>query len=277
LRCDRHNIAILLPDRGASFRGPKPACGPSHLRRIALNIAKLPELLRKSTEPVRIARPEILERFYSLATELVALKVDVLVAINRLDALAAQRLHQPFRSFLSTFLILSGSKLVVSIAHPGDNITGLSNFAGRIAVCDLFAAACRETRSCRENYHLYVPTDQPRRSLVIDKRNPGNRDPRHSLELQHEAQRHHNVIDVTVVGFRRELLGDVWPRCAAPRLTPRLAQLRICVQGSRRGVQGHTIHYARSTVCPAGAFGGRLPAFIGQYDRTHSRTEQGGG
>ena len=72
---------------------------------------------------------EIPERFYSLATELVALKVDVLVAINRLDALAAQRATS---NIPIVFVYVSdpvGSKLVDSLAHPGGNITGLSNFA----------------------------------------------------------------------------------------------------------------------------------------------------
>jgi putative ABC transport system substrate-binding protein len=72
---------------------------------------------------------EIPERFYSLATELVALKVDVLVAINRLDALAAQRATS---TIPIVFVYVSdpvGSKLVRSLAHPGGNITGLSNFA----------------------------------------------------------------------------------------------------------------------------------------------------
>ena len=72
---------------------------------------------------------EIPERFFSLAAELVALKVDVLVAINRLDALAAQRATS---AIPIVFVYVSdpvGSKLVASLAHPGGNITGLSNFA----------------------------------------------------------------------------------------------------------------------------------------------------
>ena len=72
---------------------------------------------------------EIPERFFSLAAELVALKVDILVAINRLDALAAQRATS---TIPIVFVYVSdpvGSKLVASLAHPGGNITGLSNFA----------------------------------------------------------------------------------------------------------------------------------------------------
>jgi putative tryptophan/tyrosine transport system substrate-binding protein len=72
---------------------------------------------------------EIPERFYSLATQLVALKVDVLVAINRLDALAAQHATS---TIPIVFVYVSdpvGSGLVASLAHPGGNITGLSNFA----------------------------------------------------------------------------------------------------------------------------------------------------
>jgi len=72
---------------------------------------------------------EIPERFYSLAAELVALKVDILVPINRLDALAAQHATS---TIPIVFVYVSdpvGSKLVASLAHPGGNITGLSNFA----------------------------------------------------------------------------------------------------------------------------------------------------
>jgi putative ABC transport system substrate-binding protein len=72
---------------------------------------------------------EIPERFVSLAAELVALNVDVLVAINRLGALAAQRATSTIPIVFVYVPDPEGSKLVVSLAHPGGNITGLSNFA----------------------------------------------------------------------------------------------------------------------------------------------------
>jgi putative ABC transport system substrate-binding protein len=72
---------------------------------------------------------EIPERFVSLAAELAAQKVDVLVAINRIAALAAQRATTTIPIVFVAIPDPVGSKLVASLAHPGGNITGLTNFA----------------------------------------------------------------------------------------------------------------------------------------------------
>jgi putative ABC transport system substrate-binding protein len=72
---------------------------------------------------------EIPERFVSLATELAALNVNVLVAINRVAALAAQRATTSIPIVFVAVPDPVGSKLVASLAHPGGNITGLTNFA----------------------------------------------------------------------------------------------------------------------------------------------------
>ena len=77
---------------------------------------------------------EIPERFISLAAELAALKVDVLVAINRLAALAAQRATTTIPIVFVAIPDPVGSKLVASLARPGGNITGLSNFAHDLTV-----------------------------------------------------------------------------------------------------------------------------------------------
>ena len=67
------------------------------------------------------------ERFASNAADLVARKVDVLVAVTRPAALAAQRATQtiPIVAVVIPDPVASG--LVVSLARPGGNITGLSN------------------------------------------------------------------------------------------------------------------------------------------------------
>ena len=72
---------------------------------------------------------EIPERFISLAVELAALKVDVLVAITRPAALAAQRATTTIPIVFVAIPDPVGSKLVAILARPGGNITGLSNFA----------------------------------------------------------------------------------------------------------------------------------------------------
>jgi ABC-type uncharacterized transport system substrate-binding protein len=72
---------------------------------------------------------EIPERFASLAAELAALKVDVLVAVTRLAALAAQRATTTIPVVFVAVPNPVGSKLVASLARPGGNVTGLSNMA----------------------------------------------------------------------------------------------------------------------------------------------------
>jgi putative tryptophan/tyrosine transport system substrate-binding protein len=72
---------------------------------------------------------EVPERFVSLAAELAALKVNVLVAINRMAALAPQRATTTIPIVFVAVPDPVGSKLVASLAHPGGNVTGVSNFA----------------------------------------------------------------------------------------------------------------------------------------------------
>jgi putative ABC transport system substrate-binding protein len=72
---------------------------------------------------------EIPERFISLAAELATLNVNIIVAINRTAALAAQRATTTIPIVFVAIPDPVGSKLVASLAHPGGNITGLSNFA----------------------------------------------------------------------------------------------------------------------------------------------------
>jgi putative tryptophan/tyrosine transport system substrate-binding protein len=72
---------------------------------------------------------EIPERFSQLGAELAALNVNVLVAINRIAALAAQRVTTTIPIVFVAVPDPVGSKLVASLAHPGGNVTGLSNFA----------------------------------------------------------------------------------------------------------------------------------------------------
>jgi putative ABC transport system substrate-binding protein len=69
------------------------------------------------------------ERFVSLAAELAALRVDVLVAVTQQAALAAQ---QATTTIPIVFIVVPdpvGAKLVNSLARPGGNITGLTHIA----------------------------------------------------------------------------------------------------------------------------------------------------
>lgn len=72
---------------------------------------------------------EMPERFVSLAAELAALKPDVLVAVTRPAAIAAQRAT---RTTPIVFIVVPdpvGTGLVDSLARPGGNITGLTHIA----------------------------------------------------------------------------------------------------------------------------------------------------
>jgi ABC-type uncharacterized transport system substrate-binding protein len=72
---------------------------------------------------------EMPERFVSFAADLVTAKVDILVAITGPAALAAQRATATIPIVFVAVPDPVGAKLVASLAHPGGNITGLSNFA----------------------------------------------------------------------------------------------------------------------------------------------------
>jgi putative tryptophan/tyrosine transport system substrate-binding protein len=73
------------------------------------------------------------ERFASLARELAAIPVDVLVAVTQPAALAAARATTTIPIVFTHVADPVGSKLVTSLARPGGNITGLTNVASEIA------------------------------------------------------------------------------------------------------------------------------------------------
>ncbi|MFL6826486.1 MAG: ABC transporter substrate-binding protein [Bradyrhizobium sp.] len=73
------------------------------------------------------------ERFASLAVELAAIPVDVLVAVTQAAAQAAARATTKIPIVFTVVPEPVGSKLVNSLARPGGNITGLTNIASEIA------------------------------------------------------------------------------------------------------------------------------------------------
>jgi putative ABC transport system substrate-binding protein len=72
---------------------------------------------------------EIPELFVSLAAELAALKPDVMVAVTRPAAIAAQRATTTIPTVFIVVPDPVGTKLVNSLARPGGNITGLTHIA----------------------------------------------------------------------------------------------------------------------------------------------------
>jgi putative tryptophan/tyrosine transport system substrate-binding protein len=69
------------------------------------------------------------ERLHALAAELVALKVDVIVAPNTVGALAAKQATRTLPIVFATAGDPVTSGLVTSLARPGGNVTGLSILA----------------------------------------------------------------------------------------------------------------------------------------------------
>jgi len=69
------------------------------------------------------------ERFFTLAAELVQIKVDVLVAVTRQADIAAQRATTTIPTVFIAVPDPVGSKLVDNLARPSANITGLTNMA----------------------------------------------------------------------------------------------------------------------------------------------------
>ncbi len=70
-----------------------------------------------------------LERFPALAAELVALKVDVIVASTQVSALAAKQATKTIPIVFPVAADPVASGLVASLARPGGNVTGLSVLA----------------------------------------------------------------------------------------------------------------------------------------------------
>src|SRR5215813_11719728 len=66
------------------------------------------------------------ERLPALAAELIALRVDVIVAGNTLTALAAKHATETIPVVFTTAVDAATSIPVVSLAHPGANVTGLT-------------------------------------------------------------------------------------------------------------------------------------------------------
>jgi ABC-type uncharacterized transport system substrate-binding protein len=76
---------------------------------------------------------EVYERFNNNAVELARRKVDVIVAVTRLAAVAAQRATSTIPIVFVVVPDPIKSGLIESFAHPGKNITGLTNVAVDLA------------------------------------------------------------------------------------------------------------------------------------------------
>ena len=75
----------------------------------------------------------MLDRLTDRAAELVRLKVEVIVTPSTLDALAAQRATRTIHIVMAASGDAVGTGLVVSLARPGGNVTGLTALARELS------------------------------------------------------------------------------------------------------------------------------------------------
>ncbi len=73
------------------------------------------------------------ERLPGLAEDLIRLKVDVIVVTSVQGALAAKKATQSIPIVFAVAQDPAGSGLVASLAHPGGNVTGVTDFARELA------------------------------------------------------------------------------------------------------------------------------------------------
>jgi putative ABC transport system substrate-binding protein len=143
------------------------------------------------------------ERFTSQAAELAALKVDLIVAVTRLAALAAQRATT---SIPIVFVVVPdpvGSKLVENMARPGGNITGLTHIAVELS-------------AKRMELLKAIMPGLSRAALLVN----GN-DPQGSRRYIEEIQAAGDTLRVAVQPFEVRAMGDfdsAFDRVSASRL-----------------------------------------------------------
>lgn len=77
------------------------------------------------------------ERYRALATELVNLKVDVIIAPGTAAALAAKKATRAIPIVIVVAGDPVGSRLIASFARPGGNVTGLSSSGGEVTAKQL--------------------------------------------------------------------------------------------------------------------------------------------
>jgi len=111
------------------FLSTSPAGGIPHLREAFLEgLRDLGYVEGRNVVIEYRFAEEKLERLPTLAAELVALKVDVIVAPNTPAALAAKQATRTIPIVFSFAADPVTSRLVTSLAQPGGNVTGLSVF-----------------------------------------------------------------------------------------------------------------------------------------------------
>ncbi len=117
-------VGVLTPQSPKD--NPAYAAFPERLRQLGYRDGETVRILLRSADGK-------LDRLSALATELVAAKVDVILAINTPGARAAIQATNRIPIVMVAVGDPVGSGFVVNLARPGGNVTGISNMIAELA------------------------------------------------------------------------------------------------------------------------------------------------
>ena len=167
------------------------------------------------------------ERLAALATELVNLKVRIIVTTDTPATLAARQATTTIPIIFTTAADPVGTGLVVSLAHPGGNITGLSNMAGDISSkhVELLAAVV------------------PRLSLIAVLTNPANPAHRSILNSVQAACGRAGIKGLPFEANTPEKIDDAFPAMAKDHVGAVIIALDPFFSQQRRQIADLLIKY----------------------------------
>ena len=119
-----HAVGVLMPQSEHAY--PAYAAFPEALRLLGYQHDSNLRLVLRSAEGK-------LDRLPALATELVAARVDVIVAVNTPGARAAIQATKQIPIVMTHVGDPVGTGFVSNLARPGGNVTGISNMAGELS------------------------------------------------------------------------------------------------------------------------------------------------
>jgi putative ABC transport system substrate-binding protein len=128
----RAQVVRKMPTVGYLWHAGSPKEETPYYEAVIEGFARLGYVDGKTINLLHRFPNEIPERFRSMAAELVSLNADVLMG----GAVGSSYLRDITTTIPIVFMFVPdpvGMKLAQSLAHPGGNITGLSNFGGEIA------------------------------------------------------------------------------------------------------------------------------------------------
>jgi putative ABC transport system substrate-binding protein len=123
-----HTVGVLIPQRLEHY--PWYSAFLETLRQLGYREGETLRILLRSADGK-------LDRLPALATELVAAKVQVIVAVNTPGARAAIQATKQIPIVMTAVGDPVGTGFVSSLARPRGNVTGISNMVAELAPCQL--------------------------------------------------------------------------------------------------------------------------------------------